>query len=137
MKIKSIFHVSVFLMVFLVFSMPFVSFAQWNQVQEQAMSEAKRDAQASVDKQLWFWAGCFGGFFGVFGANTYHHPIPTVPLLGKSPEYVAFYTDTYIVETRDIQSDMAALGCGVGVGIPIFLSMCMSVGIIPTPKILR
>ena len=131
------FRVLVVFMVFLVLGIPFVSFPQWNQVQDQAVSDAKRDAKASVDKTLWFLAGCFGGFFGVVTASTYHHPVPTVSLLGKSPEYVAFYTDTYISEARDIQADMAFAGCSAAIGIPVFLTVLVSAGILPTPKILR
>ena len=131
------FRVSVFFMMLLVLSMPFVSLAQWGQVREQAISDATRDAKASVDKSLWFLAGCFGGFFGVLTASTYHHPVPAVALLGKSPEYIASYTDTYIVETRDIQSDMALTGCSLGVGIPVALMMLIASGNLPTPKVLR
>lgn len=39
---------------------------------------------------------------------------PTVPagkLLGKDPTYVAFYTDTYVVELKKAQTQYALSGC--------------------------
>ena len=117
MKIDSTFHVLVLFVTLLMFSMPCVLLAQTHSVQTQAISDARRDAEASADQGLWFLAGCFGSFFGYLGANTYHRPVPTVPLLGKSPEYVAFYTDTYVARTRELQSRQALRGCLIGAGV--------------------
>lgn len=117
MKRGSIFHVSVFLFAVLVFSMPFVSLAQRSvtgmssRAQAQAISDAERDAEASVNKSVWFLAGCFGNILGFLTAQTYDRPVPTVPLLGKSPEYVAFYTDAYRKKTKQIQVSSVVPGC--------------------------
>lgn len=126
MKIGLTFQVLVFFVTLLTFSMPFVSLAQSStpsssEIQRQAALDAIRKAETSVNQRLWFWTGCFGTFFGYLTANTYHHPVPTVPLLGKSPEYVASYTDTYITETRKLQSQYALNGCMLGAALQICL----------------
>ena len=88
MKINSTFHASVLFMAVLIFNIPVASFAQYhNSTQQQAIANAKRDAEASVSSEFWAAAGCLGGFLGVLVAETYHPPVPTVPLLGKSAEY--------------------------------------------------
>ena len=85
----------------------------------QAIADAKRDAEASVNSEFWATVGCFIGFLGIFAAETYHPPVPTVPLLGKSAEYTAFYTDTYRAETQKLQSTPATIGCFAGTLISI------------------
>lgn len=122
MKISSTFHISVLFMAVMIFCVPFVTFAQWEMAQteqERAVLAAWRDAEASVDKRLWFLAGCFGNFWGYLTASTYHRPIPTVSLLGKSPEYVAYYTDAYRAKTSELQ--MANAGRGVCLGCVLYL----------------
>ena len=91
--------------------MPFVLIVQTRSVQDQAIFDAKQDAEASANQHLWFLTGCFFNFFGYLFANTHYRPVPTIPLLGKSPDYVAFYTDTYIAETRKLQSCYVLNGC--------------------------
>ena len=117
MKISSTFQISVLFMAVLIFCAPFVTFAQWEMAQteqQRAVLAARRDAEASVNKGVWFLAGCFGNFFGYLTASTYHRPIPTVPLLGKSPEYVAYYTDAYRAETSELQRANARIGVCLG-----------------------
>lgn len=117
MKTSSTFHISVLFMAVMIFCAPFVTFAQWEITQterERAVLAAWRDAETSVDKGLWFLAGCFGNFFGYLTASTYHRPIPTVPLLGKSPEYVASYTDAYRAKTSELQMANARIGVCLG-----------------------
>lgn len=121
MKTSSTFHVLVLFATLLIFSMPFVLLAQTHSVQSQAVFDARQDAVASVNQGLWFMAGCFGTLLGYLGANTYHSPVPTVPLLGKSPEYVAFYTDTYVAKTRELQSTQAIMGCCIGASVQFII----------------
>ena len=53
MKINSTFHVSVFLMaMLLIFNVPCITFAQQNDDRVLAIFDAKRDAEADVDKLL-------------------------------------------------------------------------------------
>ncbi len=58
MKINTIFHVLVFFMAVLTFSMPFVTMAQQNLVQTEAATAAEADANKDVSKLLCFGAGC-------------------------------------------------------------------------------
>ena len=137
MKINSMFQTLVFFVTLMTFSMSFPTFAQRTDVQVQAIQDAERDAKASVTASVWFLTGCIGGFFGYITAYTYHHPVPTVPLLGKSPEYVASYTDTYRAKTHELQSRYALNGCVIGAAVPLCLTALVSTGELPTPAILR
>ena len=124
------FHCLALLTVLLILSTPLVTHAQEysRQImpgQEQAIQDAKNDAEADVNSLFWFSAGCFGNFLGYLLAQTYHHPVPSVPLLGKSPEYVAFYTDTYIRVRRQRQARHALQGCISGV----IAYGCLSIGL--------
>lgn len=81
-------------------------------IRTQAILNAKQYALQSVDQQLWRVTGC--SIWGYFMAHTYHSPVPVVPLLGKSPEYVAYFTDTYRNETQRLQVKNARIGCIIG-----------------------
>ena len=111
MKIRSTFHVSVFFMALLVFSMPLVTLAQQASVQAEAVAAAEADAAADTNKNLWFIIGCFGSLLGLVYAN---YDVPSAPasrLLGKSPEYVAFYSDAYSLKAKELQTGYAIRGC--------------------------
>ena len=45
--------------------------------------------------------------------------LPAGRLIGKSPEYVEFYTDAYQRKTRSLQTKWAAAGAATGCGLPI------------------
>ena len=45
--------------------------------------------------------------------------VPTERLIGKSPEYVEFYTDTYQRKMRSLKADWAAAGAASGCALPI------------------
>ena len=97
-------------MAVLTFSMPFVTFAQQN-LQMEAIVAAERDAQNDVNKGLWFLGGCFGGVIGVIIAYGVEPSLPATRLLGKSPEYVAFYTQAYAEKAKKLQTNSALGGC--------------------------
>lgn len=111
MKIKSIFHISVFFTAVMVFSMPFVTVAQQQSVQAEAVADAERAAAADVNTTLWFLGGCVGGVIVLIIANVHKPFPPAASLLGKSPEYVAFYTDAYRAKASTIQTSQAVKGC--------------------------
>lgn len=135
MKINSMFRVLIFSVTLMTFSMSFPTFAQVKSLrqvvqdakrhaeadvqltglQRQAVQEAKRHAEADAPQCLWFTTGLIGGFFGYLVAYTYHPPVPALPLLGKSPEYVAAYTDTYRKTSQKRQSRPALFGCVIGI----------------------
>ena len=119
MKISSPFHVLVFCMTFLVFSMPLVTFAQQGSVRAEAIAAAEADAKANVDRQLWFAVGCL---FVPMGAGTiaayFIEPSPPASgLIGKSPEYVTFYSKAYKAKARSIQGRTALTGCLTSVAV--------------------
>ncbi len=57
--------------------------------------EATQDAQADENGTLWFFAGCLLGLIGVVIAAVAEPTPPPARLMGKSPEYLAVYTQTY------------------------------------------
>ena len=105
----SLFHTLVFMVTVLTFSMPFVTLAQQNALQAKAIADAEKDAAIHVDTTRWFWRGCFGGV----GALTqiYQPSLPALRLLGKSPEYTAYYTDAYKAKATELQSSAVKKGC--------------------------
>ena len=169
------FHVLIFCMAVLVFSLPFATYAQQNSVRVAAETAAAEDANtmrfeakvaaeqhASLDinKLSWFGAGvgtlaagCVGGIVGMFVGDfialrdssgpsglmpfddisggaivggcvgcavglilpmraiyNYQSPPPPERLIGKSPEYVEFYTDAYMAKSRSLRIKWAAVG---------------------------
>ena len=131
MKISVQFHVLVILMAGLTFSMPFVTLAQHNLVETQAIIDAAtRDANKDVNKPLWFGTGCLisgllflplPGWYscllppaGLTGTYFYRPAPPLGRLLGKSPEYVDTYTSTYKSKSGNIQARWASAGCITG-----------------------
>lgn len=102
------------LMVLLLFSMPCFALAQQTSDAAQAIADATRDARDPTMGHIWFPAGCCLGFIGVVIASAYTPSPPAIRLLGKSPEYIAYYTETYQKVARDDQVTEAAIGCLVG-----------------------
>ena len=111
MRMISLFHTLVFMVTVLTFSVPFVTLAQQNALQAEAIADAEKDAAIDVDTTRWFWGGCFGGV----GALTQIEPSPPASrLLGKSPEYTAYYTDAYKAKATELQSSAFRKGCTTG-----------------------
>ena len=104
-------------MVLLLLSMPCLTLAQQTNDAAQAIADAKRDAKNAPYSYVWYPAGCILGVAGILIAVVYTphsllvcqpstvggilitavytpHP-PPEKLLGKSPEYTAYYTSTY------------------------------------------
>ncbi|MCY4552547.1 MAG: hypothetical protein OXC79_02625 [Candidatus Poribacteria bacterium] len=190
MKISSTFHVLVFLMSLLTFSVPFVTFAQQNSGQTEVSepigaqdanaarletkAAAEQDASNDINKPLWFGIGAGGALLGcTVGAiagcavgsmiNSEPHPLssfgvvlpndeqsvgtlvggavggigsliwilnyqsrpPPERLIGKSPEYIEFYTNAYRTKTRSLHKQSAAAGAAITLGC------CLLVGLTP------
>ena len=86
--------------------------------QKQAIIDAERDARMA-DTTIWILAGFGCSILGVLAA---HFMIPQAlptKLLGKSPEYVVYYTVTYQEKVRRRQLSGAAAGCGIGIIVSI------------------
>jgi len=71
-------------------------------------------ARASTNGTMWFAAGCLFGWLGLLVAYVIQPNPPATMLLGKSPEYVAAYTDSYRMTARGVQTGRAWTGCIVG-----------------------
>jgi hypothetical protein len=77
---------------------------------ENACMDGQMSAKASVSGGLWFFAGCLG-LIGLLAAYIVEPSPPASSLLGKSPEYVARYTDCFKQEAKSIQTKNAITGC--------------------------
>ena len=115
-------------MAILTFCAPFLGISQITE-QTVAESNAEEDAEADINKPLWFGAGCIslGWAVGWLLLQETMQPgiisitPPASRLLGKSPEYVAYYTDAYKLKIQRLKLKWAAIGgatsCITGVGI--------------------
>ena len=90
-------------------------------VAEQAVKDAEKDAVAHLNRTLWFSTGCFFPLAGPIFSQGYLPFMPTARVLGKSPQYVAFYYDAYKVKTKKLQFNWALSGCLVGAPIGGYL----------------
>ncbi len=77
-----------------------------------AVMEATQDAQADENGAIWFFAGCLLGLIGVIIAYVAEPTPPPARLMGKSPEYLAVYMQTYRSEGRSAQLRSSLWGVG-------------------------
>ena len=77
-------------------------------------AEGRRDGEAETSGILWFAAGCGVGLLGVLGAYLIKPNPPASKLVGKSPEFVASYSDCYRDASVSVQTKWAWIGCGTG-----------------------
>jgi hypothetical protein len=73
----------------------------------------RADGQVNTSSVLWLGAGCLFTQLGVAAAYLYTPNPPALRLLGKSPEYVAAYTDAYGDAAKKVQTSNAWTGCVV------------------------
>lgn len=133
MRIRSTFHVWVLFMAMLVFSMPLMILAQEASLQAEAVAAAEADAETDMNKEFWFIIGCFGSLLGLIYANYDVPAAPTSRLLGKSPEYVAFYSDAYVMKAKKLQTGYAVRGCVTqGLLGVLGYGCCIGVGVLGT-----
>ena len=97
------------------------------QAQTEACAAAERDATMDTNTTLWFFAGCCAGLTGLLVSYIYAPSPPAMRLLGKSPEYVAAYTDCYKAKAKKIQSNKALTGCLVSaVGYVVYVVLVVA-----------
>ena len=98
--------------------MPFLSIAAQITKADHAelIKTAKADAKSDLDsteKMIWFLAGVGCGVLTIGNAALMNPNPPIHRLLGKSPEYVAIYADTYTKQIRTSRLGLASAGCMV------------------------
>ena len=86
-----------------------------------------QEARANTNGTLWLAIGCIGGLVGVVVAYVVEPQPSATMLLGKSPEYVAAYTDAYRVTGKSVQTGKAWTGCIIGALISIGLAVLEAV----------
>ena len=89
--------------------------------EQQAVADAKRDAQAHFNKLLWFTTGCLVPIYGPMSSQRNLKTIPAARTIGKPAQYVAFYIDTYEIEMKRLRYNWALGGCLVGALIDVSL----------------
>jgi hypothetical protein len=83
---------------------------------DEACRTGEADANQETSGALWFVAGCGLEVVGVVLAYVIKPTPAASRLVGKTPEYVAAYTDCYQSKALAIQEKWAWIGCGaVGV----------------------
>ena len=97
-----------------------------------AVMEATADAQADTNGVLWFFAGCLLGLIGVVIAAVADPTPPPARLMGKSPEYLAVYTQTYKSEGHSAQLHSALWGLGTAVVVVVVIYVILIVAIVHT-----
>ncbi len=83
-------------------------------IEEQAIADAKHDVKKHINKSMWFSVGCFLPVVGPIYSQGKIKTIPLARTLGKSPEYIAFYTDNYRLEMKKQRFTWSLGGCIVG-----------------------
>jgi hypothetical protein len=99
----------------------------WLQASQDACAAAKAQAQADVNGATWFAIGCLGGVLGWIIAYVIESNPPATALVGKSPDYVAQYTDCYRIEAKRIRSKHALNGCLAATGLELVLYLLLVV----------
>ena len=89
-----------------------------------ACADAERQARSDISGGTWFLIGCVIGPIGYLLSMTEPNP-PSTHLLGKSPEYVAAYTDCYRRMGKSIKTKNAMTGCLVGTGVSILATVLL------------
>jgi hypothetical protein len=79
-----------------------------------AMADGERDAQAETNGVAWLAVGCLVGVLGVVIGYVVEPSPPPTRLLGKSPDYVMAYTQSYKYAGKQAQGKKALVGCLVG-----------------------
>lgn len=76
-----------------------------------AVLEAQSQAEADFNKAMWLGVGCLLGWVGILIGYLVQPSPPATALMGKSPEYVAAYTEAYKEKMKSLQTRYALIGC--------------------------
>ncbi len=76
-----------------------------------AVQDGRNDADTQISGLLWFGAGCLLDWVGIVLGYVLSPTPDGSRLIGKSPAYVAAYTDAYQSEGKSYQGIHAVYGC--------------------------
>ena len=110
---KAVAFSTVILIVFTTMLYPIATYAQMTDVQ-QAEADARRDVGQDVSTISWGIGGFFCGVCAVAYVYIDKPQVPASRLVGKSAEYVSFYSDTYNREVKKKRGQAAMIGCLAG-----------------------
>ena len=88
-----------------------------------ACSDGEAKAMENVNKSDWFIIGCLLGLVGIIVASASQNNPPAEALVGKSPEYVAKFSECYKKKAKSIKSSGATSGCLVGVALSLLVDL--------------
>ncbi len=120
MKIKPTFRACIASLVILTFCHPIFTIAQQQSSQVlQAKIDAEYDAKTDDNRLLWgggtfviaIVGGCLLGSLPLIGASIYEPIVPSHRLIGKSPEYILLYTETYKKKVKNQNTTYSLFGC--------------------------
>ena len=86
-----------------------------------AVMAAEADAKRDISGAKWTLIGMPGFFYGATIVTAYavHPDPPATRLMGKSPEYTAFYEETWKDRSHARRVKHAWIGAGIGLGVLI------------------
>jgi hypothetical protein len=90
-----------------------------------ACMDAEAAASSNTSGGSWFAIGCLLTWVGWLIAYSMEPSPPATAMLGKSPEYVASYSDCYKRKAKDIRSRNALIGCLVGTAAWIIVNVVL------------
>lgn len=76
----------------------------------QGLADGERDARSQVNKTTWIIAGCLTGGFSYLYPDLFAYNVPQSRLVGKSPEYIAAFTDSYLDTRKSIIHSGSCIG---------------------------
>jgi hypothetical protein len=116
MVFKLVLRVVVLLMLL---SMSSVALAQQRNAVEEAIADAKENAELDVSMLAWGAGGFACSGFAVLYAYFSTPQVPAHQFIGKSAAYVKTYTAVYkqYAKRRRIQATAIGCGCGVAAGV--------------------
>ena len=77
---------------------------------DQGWADGERDAQAQTGKPAWVVIGCFTGGVSYMYPDVFPYNVPQSRLVGKSPEYIAAYTDGFLQKRKEIIHSGSCIG---------------------------
>ncbi len=94
-------------------------------IYQQALLNARNDAEISTKDLNWFFGGFCCGIFGPLYAVLDTPNVPSNRLLGKSPEYVSIYTNEFQAKTRARRIRFSIIGGSISalMSLAIYLSI--------------